>query len=79
MKYLFAGIVVCYLIHIPVFIKYDTNMSQGLFPTALPAAMFGDASEKPGVIAVFDDTCRHVKRQIIGDNLREWYHDCMPI
>src|SRR5262245_37296794 len=31
MRYLFAGIVVCYLIHIPTFIKYDTDISQGLF------------------------------------------------
>lgn len=31
LNYLCAGIVVCYLIHIPTFVKHDTDMSQGLF------------------------------------------------
>ena len=30
-NYLFASILVCYLIHIPTFIKYETDMSQALF------------------------------------------------
>jgi hypothetical protein len=36
---------------------------SGPDPTDPPAVIFGDALEKPWVIVMFSDTCRHIKRR----------------